>query len=118
MIFFDSIIFTKRLVMMKFILNFEIVINFYENISFLAKMNETYADAIGAPDVPNVSWDDIGGLSHLKEEILSSLLKPVLPNGLRRSGTRNSSMIKLRYQIFFSFAILFRIITLWSSWNW
>ncbi|XP_065200860.1 peroxisomal ATPase PEX6-like [Planococcus citri] len=52
----------------------------------LNKMNETYADAIGAPDVPNVSWDDIGGLSHLKEEILSSLLKPVLRNGLRRSG--------------------------------
>ncbi|XP_065205772.1 peroxisomal ATPase PEX6-like [Planococcus citri] len=52
----------------------------------LNEMNETYADAIGAPDVPNVSWDDIGGLSHLKEEILSSLLKPILRNGLRRSG--------------------------------
>lgn len=49
-------------------------------------MNAAYADSIGAPEIPNVTWDDVGGLTELKEEILSSLLTPITPSGLHRSG--------------------------------
>lgn len=49
-------------------------------------MTATYADSIGAAEVPNVTWDDVGGLTELKEEILSSLLTPIASAGLHRSG--------------------------------
>lgn len=83
-------------------------------------MNDAYADAIGAPEIPNVTWDDIGGLSHLKEEILSSLLQPVLPNGLRRSGWHLNLrffILKFKFKIFL-FYILFRFTTSRATWNW
>lgn len=50
------------------------------------EMKASYADSIGAPEIPNVTWDDVGGLSELKEEILSSLLTPISSNNLYRSG--------------------------------
>lgn len=49
-------------------------------------MTATYADSIGAAEIPNVTWDDVGGLTELKEEILSSLLTPITSVGLYRSG--------------------------------
>lgn len=50
------------------------------------EMNASYADSIGAPEIPNVTWDDVGGLTDLKEEILSSLFTPLSSQGLSRSG--------------------------------
>lgn len=54
-------------------------------------MHSTYADVIGAPKIPAVSWDDIGGLSKLKEEIFRTVMMPLkhpelVASGLRRSG--------------------------------
>lgn len=41
--------------------------------------------------IPNVSWDDVGGLEEAKREILDTIQLPLLhpelfPEGLRRSG--------------------------------
>ena len=48
-------------------------------------MTVAYADSVGAPEIPNVTWDDVGGLSDLKKEILSAL-HPSTSSSLRRSG--------------------------------
>lgn len=39
----------------------------------LNTMHEAYSEAIDAPKIPKVSWEDIGGLSDLKEEICELL---------------------------------------------
>jgi peroxin-6 len=49
-------------------------------------MTVAYADSLGTPEIPNVTWDDVGGLSELKREILSSLHSSTLTTNLRRSG--------------------------------
>jgi peroxin-6 len=54
-------------------------------------MHEAYSEAIDAPKIPKVSWEDVGGLSDLKEEIIRTVTLPlqhpeVLAAGLRRSG--------------------------------
>ncbi|XP_069677506.1 peroxisomal ATPase PEX6 [Periplaneta americana] len=54
-------------------------------------IHTSYADAIDAPKVPKVSWNDVGGLSDLKEEIIRTVTLPLehpelLAAGLRRSG--------------------------------
>ncbi|PSN41188.1 hypothetical protein C0J52_04165 [Blattella germanica] len=54
-------------------------------------MQATYSDAIDAPKIPKVSWDDVGGLMDLKKEIMKTIMLPLqhpelLAAGLRRSG--------------------------------
>lgn len=54
-------------------------------------MHEAYSEAIDAPKIPKVSWEDVGGLSDLKEEIMRTVTLPLqhpelLASGLRRSG--------------------------------
>lgn len=56
----------------------------YNNTNFLDKINAKFTKSIGAPQIQNVKWDDIGGLTYVKEEILSAL-KPSAHN-MRRSG--------------------------------
>ncbi|ELU45066.1 peroxisomal biogenesis factor 6 [Rhizoctonia solani AG-1 IA] len=36
-----------------------------------------YSESIGAPKIPNVSWDDVGGLAHVKGEILDTIQLPL-----------------------------------------
>ena len=50
------------------------------------------SDAIGAPKIPNVKWEDVGGLADVKAEILDTVQLPLqhpelFASGLRRSGT-------------------------------
>jgi peroxin-6 len=54
-------------------------------------MHAAYSEAIDAPKIPKVSWDDVGGLSDLKEEIMRTVMLPLrhpelLAMGLKRSG--------------------------------
>lgn len=44
-----------------------------------------FTKSIGAPTIQTVNWDDVGGLIHVKEEIMSAL-KPSKHNIKRRSG--------------------------------
>ncbi|XP_035206685.1 peroxisome assembly factor 2-like isoform X2 [Stegodyphus dumicola] len=57
----------------------------------LEKLQAEFADAIGAPKIPNVQFDDVGGLAYVKQEILDTIQLPlehpeILASGLRRSG--------------------------------
>jgi peroxin-6 len=36
-----------------------------------------YSETIGAPKIPNVTWDDVGGLGHVKNEILDTIQLPL-----------------------------------------
>lgn len=50
------------------------------------------SDALGAPKIPSVKWEDVGGLADVKAEILDTVQLPLqhpelFAAGLRRSGT-------------------------------
>ncbi|XP_006882042.1 PREDICTED: peroxisome assembly factor 2 isoform X2 [Elephantulus edwardii] len=57
----------------------------------LEQLQAAHSQAIGAPKIPAVSWQDVGGLQEAKKEILETIQLPlehpeVLSLGLRRSG--------------------------------
>lgn len=66
--------------------------------SALSKVRASYSESIGAPKIPNVSWDDVGGLAHVKSDILDTVQLPLdhpelFADGLKkRSGTTLLSM--------------------------
>ncbi|XP_078349662.1 peroxisomal ATPase PEX6-like [Oculina patagonica] len=54
-------------------------------------LQSSLSDAIGAPKIPSVKWDDVGGLAEVKAEILDTVQLPLqhpelFAAGLRRSG--------------------------------
>ncbi|XP_053369652.1 peroxisomal ATPase PEX6 [Clarias gariepinus] len=59
--------------------------------SALETLQEAHSQAIGAPKIPSVKWQDVGGLQQVKKEILDTIQLPLehpelLSLGLRRSG--------------------------------
>ena len=44
----------------------------------LGQARASYSQSIGAPNIPNVSWDDVGGLAHVKSEILETVQLPLV----------------------------------------
>ncbi|CAJ0590056.1 unnamed protein product [Cylicocyclus nassatus] len=50
------------------------------------KRNASFADAIGAPKIPSVSWDDVGGLEETKRTVIESIESNLHGTGLKRSG--------------------------------
>ncbi|XP_077989979.1 peroxisomal ATPase PEX6-like [Glandiceps talaboti] len=57
----------------------------------LDHLQSAHSDVIGAPKVPNITWEDVGGLADVKSEILDTIQLPLqhpelLATGLRRSG--------------------------------
>ncbi|NXC26704.1 PEX6 factor, partial [Campylorhamphus procurvoides] len=57
----------------------------------LDQLHDTHSQAVGAPKIPSVSWQDIGGLQEVKKEILDTIQLPLehpelLSLGLCRSG--------------------------------
>nr|XP_005996723.2 PREDICTED: peroxisome biogenesis factor 6 [Latimeria chalumnae] len=57
----------------------------------LEQLQEAHSRAIGAPKIPCVRWQDVGGLQDVKKEILDTIQFPLehpelLALGLRRSG--------------------------------
>lgn len=54
---------------------------------FLEYMQSIYTDSKGAPRVPKVHWEDIGGLADLKHEIMRRIQLPLLSAlGFGQSG--------------------------------
>ena len=54
-------------------------------------LQSSLLDAIGAPKIPGVKWEDVGGLAEVKAEILDTVQLPLqhpelFAAGLRRSG--------------------------------
>nr|XP_056708680.1 peroxisome biogenesis factor 6 isoform X2 [Euleptes europaea] len=57
----------------------------------LDKLHDAHSQAVGAPKIPAVFWQDVGGLQDVKKEILDTVQLPLehpelLSLGLRRSG--------------------------------
>lgn len=63
--------------------------------SSLALARASYSDSIGAPKIPNVSWDDVGGLASVKAEILDTIQLPLSHPELFASGIKKRSGILL-----------------------
>lgn len=60
----------------------------------LDDMQSQYGSSLGAPSIPNVKWDDIGGLTDLKEEIIKTLNFAIKhPNLLHSSGLKRSGIL-------------------------
>lgn len=56
-----------------------------------------HSDTIGAPKIPNVSWQDIGGLMDVKEELLDTIQLPLQHPELFASGLRRSGKLRMLF---------------------
>lgn len=54
-----------------------------------------FSDSIGAPKIPNVSWNDVGGLASVKADILDTIQLPLDRPDLFASGLKKRSGILL-----------------------
>ena len=59
--------------------------------SALSKARSSYAESIGAPKIPNVSWDDVGGLASVKADILDTIQLPLEHPELFSQGLKKRS---------------------------
>ena len=57
----------------------------------LNKARASYAESIGAPKIPNVSWDDVGGLANVKADILDTIQLPLEHPELFSQGLKKRS---------------------------
>lgn len=61
----------------------------------LGNARSSYSDSIGAPKIPNVTWDDVGGLASVKSDILDTIQLPLEHPELFASGMKKRSGILL-----------------------
>ncbi|KAH0558724.1 hypothetical protein GP486_004628 [Trichoglossum hirsutum] len=54
---------------------------------------KNFADAIGAPKIPNVSWDDVGGLTKVKDAVMETIQLPLERPELFVKGMKKRSGI-------------------------
>jgi peroxin-6 len=54
---------------------------------------KTFSDSIGAPKIPNVTWDDVGGLSNVKDAITETIQLPLERPELFARGMKKRSGI-------------------------
>ena len=54
---------------------------------------KNFADAIGAPKIPNVGWDDVGGLKHVKDAVVETIQLPLARPELFAKGMKKRSGI-------------------------
>jgi peroxin-6 len=51
----------------------------------------SYSESIGAPKIPNVTWDDVGGLASVKADILDTIQLPLEHPELFADGLKKRS---------------------------
>jgi len=61
----------------------------------LGDARASYSDSIGAPKIPNVRWEDVGGLANVKKEILETVQLPLERPELFAEGLKKRSGILL-----------------------
>lgn len=61
----------------------------------LSKARSNYSESIGAPKIPNVTWDDVGGLASVKTDILDTIQLPLEHPELFADGLKKRSGILL-----------------------
>lgn len=54
---------------------------------------KNFADSIGAPKIPNVSWDDVGGLENVKSAVMETIQLPLERPELFAKGMKKRSGI-------------------------
>lgn len=54
---------------------------------------KNFADSIGAPKIPNVSWEDVGGLSNVKDALVETIQLPLERPELFAKGMKKRSGI-------------------------
>ncbi|KUI66280.1 Peroxisomal biogenesis factor 6 [Cytospora mali] len=54
---------------------------------------KNFADAIGAPKIPNVTWDDVGGLDNVKDTVAETIQLPLERPELFAKGMKKRSGI-------------------------
>ncbi|KAL5731438.1 peroxisomal assembly protein [Ranunculus cassubicifolius] len=64
-------------------------------IRALERSKKRNASALGTPKVPNVKWEDVGGLEDVKKAILDTVQLPLLHKDLFSSGLRKRSGVLL-----------------------
>ena len=57
----------------------------------LSQVRAAYSRSIGAPSIPAVSWDDVGGLANVKQEILDTVQLPLEHPELFAGGMKKRS---------------------------
>lgn len=63
--------------------------------SALDHARSSYSESIGAPKIPNVTWDDVGGLAKVKTEILDTIQLPLQHPELFEEGLKKRSGVLL-----------------------
>lgn len=61
----------------------------------LQDLQKTHAEDLGAPKIPSVHWDDVGGLANAKKEILDTIQLPLEHPELFSKGLRKRSGVLL-----------------------
>ncbi|CAI0447662.1 unnamed protein product [Linum tenue] len=61
----------------------------------LNRSKKRNASALGTPKVPNINWEDVGGLEDVKKSILDTVQLPLLHKDLFSSGLRKRSGVLL-----------------------
>ena len=61
----------------------------------LGHVRASYSESIGAPKIPSVSWDDVGGLAAVKNEILDTVQLPLEHPELFSDGVKKRSGVLL-----------------------
>jgi len=56
-------------------------------------VRKNFADAIGAPKIPNVTWDDVGGLANVKDAVTETIQLPLERPELFARGMKKRSGI-------------------------
>ncbi|CAI4049431.1 hypothetical protein N7582_004665 [Saccharomyces uvarum] len=59
----------------------------------ISKARDEFSVSIGAPQIPNVTWDDIGGIDFVKGEIMDTIDMPLRHPELFSSGMKKRSGI-------------------------
>jgi peroxin-6 len=77
----------------------------------LSEVRGNFSDSIGAPKIPNVGWDDVGGLVDVKNDILDTIQLPLEHPELFAKGMKKRSG-----QILLFFAYI-RYSAVWAAWN-
>jgi peroxin-6 len=57
----------------------------------LSEVRGNFSDSIGAPKIPNVAWDDVGGLVDVKNDILDTIQLPLEHPELFAKGMKKRS---------------------------
>jgi peroxin-6 len=59
--------------------------------SALSQTRAAFSASIGAPSIPKVSWDDVGGLASVKSDILDTIQLPLQNPELFAGGMKKRS---------------------------